>query len=152
MNCKNCNAQLIDGSSFCPFCGAEFSDDEIIKPKKVEVQAFTRKNPNEIKVAKVWKVLSKLSKIFGIVSLALCWIPILGFIMLDFSIPGLVFGVISGRGQANDTVARDRKKGIVLCILSITLTIICYVIFLVIVALITRKNLQQANNLYSPYY
>ena len=150
MICKNCGEQLIDGSSFCPFCGVEFSADEIVKPQKVEVQKFSKmkNNPNEINVPKVWKVFALVSKIIGIVTLATCWIPIFGFAMLSFSIPGIIFGALSKRGQVNDTVARNRKIGLILCVLSTILSIVFYIILLIIVYVMAVRSYQNAGNIY----
>ena len=72
MYCRNCGTQLIDGSNYCPYCGNEIDKKDIVVPKEPEIVDWSGadKNPNEIRVPKVWSVFAKLSKIFGIVSIS----------------------------------------------------------------------------------
>ena len=43
MKCKNCNAELLDNTSFCPYCGTK---SEYQQEQKVEVINETKKGPS----------------------------------------------------------------------------------------------------------
>lgn len=139
MYCKNCGKELIDGSKFCPYCGNEVDKEDIVVPTEPEIIDWSGadKNPNEIKVPKVWAVFAKISKIFGIVTISTFWIPIFGFAMLSLSIPGIVFGALSKKGRANETVAHNGRLGLILNIISTVLAFVAYILFVVIMALVS---------------
>ena len=153
MYCRNCGTQLIDGSNYCPYCGNEIDKKDIVVPKEPEIVDWSGadKNPNEIRVPKVWSVFAKLSKIFGIVSISTCWIPIFGLAMISLSIPGIVFGGLGKKGKANDTVAHNSNIGLILSIIATVLSIICYILFIVLLVWLGMSSASYYNDYYYYY-
>lgn len=135
MYCRNCGKELVDGSKFCSNCGALINEQkEEVKEEKVEViedYATTSQTP---KVSKVWVVFGKLAKIFGIVSISTCWIPILGLMILSISMPGIVFGALAmAKGKADRAVKSSGTIGMILSIVSTVLAFVFYILFIFLI-------------------
>ena len=113
MKCYNCGNEIPDGRDYCPVCGQSLI---------VNGQA------NELKV---WTVFGKLSKIFGIVSIATCWIPIL--LSWGFAIPAIVFGILASKKSKNEETISNGKTGKILSIIALIVSLLVYIIFLVVV-------------------
>lgn len=110
MYCRNCGTQLMDDNNFCPKCG--YPTNKVYVPVQQSQQTRT---------TTVWNKFYGLGKAFGIVSIATCWIPVMGILALMFSLPGIVFGAL-GKKVGSST-------GLVLSIVATVLSPIFYVIF-----------------------
>lgn len=80
------------------------------KEKKVEV--------SELNESPIFYKFAKLSKIFGIIALCLCYIPLIGE---SLAVVGIVFGSI-GKKSSNETVRRVASKGLTLSVISVIIS------------------------------
>ena len=131
MYCRNCGRELSKDSRYCPGCGAEqisqaTYDDPFTTTVAPEIV--------EKKPAKVWSIFSKIGKIFGIVTISTCWIPVWGMaIALELGIVGIVFCCL-GRKAKTDVADSNYRTGLKLAIPGIIISIVVYVVWLVILS------------------
>ena len=115
--CKGCGVELLDGTVFCPYCGAQVEKDEAKNLDFVDVNEtssneFEYTGTNEPKQeSKAFKIFAILGQVFGIVSLVF-----LGFTLLmsttsleaagsiamvgcEFGVPGFVFSIIGKKSK-----------------------------------------------------
>lgn len=123
MFCQNCGNQLEDSAKFCDSCGASVAADNIVVTDYTE----TVQENTAPKKAKCWSVFAKVSKILGIISIALCWIP---FVVVCSTGPvGIVFGCLGN--VAKDDVSRKNKTiGLTLSIIGSIVSFIAYFVLL----------------------
>lgn len=129
MYCSKCGSEIFGNPIFCPSCGANL--DSVKVEEKPVYQNVA--NNNEGHVAGVWRTFAKLAKVFGIVSICICWIPIFGFMAWAVSIPGIVFGSLGrNKGAASATVKSNGTIGMILSILSTVGAFLFYIIFIIL--------------------
>lgn len=137
MYCKNCGSKIDNNSKFCIFCGEklDYSNDNANVVKSEAENNNIRSNNNNcdnnhvIKKKGPWNGFAKAGFTLGIVSLAISWIPIYGFIFaLSLGIPGIVLSTL---GKKSAIYASKASVGLTLSIISIPVSIILFVIMLV---------------------
>ena len=92
MKCLQCNAETLEDSKFCPYCGAAISKEE---KDNIETKEYTISKKEE--EAKCWAKFAKISKILGIITICTFWIPIYGILAVETGVPGIVFGCLGKR-------------------------------------------------------
>ena len=110
MKCKMCNREIDTKFAFCPYCG------EKVDEYQIESQA-------EEKPAKVWFTFARLSKIFVIISISICFIPFMA--LYTVGIPGIVFGVLGKRAKTPEALDQCRT-GFVMSLVGIIMSAIAY--------------------------
>lgn len=133
MKCINCNAELLDNTAFCPYCGTK---SEYQQEQKVEVINETKKEEVETE-ASCWENFANISNTLGIVAISTFWIPILGLFAMLPGVPGIVFGALGKRSKKNgvsDIAQRGFTKSLVGTILSFVLFFVWY--FIIIIAIL----------------
>ena len=133
MKCKNCNAELLDNTAFCPYCGTK---SEYQHEPKVEVINETKKEEVETE-ASCWENFAKISDTLGIVAISTFWIPILGLLAMLPGAPGILFGALGKRSKkkgVSDIAQRGFTKSLVGTILSFALFFVWY--FIIIIAIL----------------
>ena len=121
MKCKNCNAELLEGSAFCPYCGTKCDSPEVEVLNKFEIPNEKQAEQKESE-ASCWEKFANISRILGIVTMCTFWIPIFGLFSMLPGIPGIVFGALgkhSKKNGVNDIAASGFTKSLVGTILSI---------------------------------
>ena len=153
MFCKNCGKELIEGSKFCPYCGIDVNPENVVVEETPEVVSTPEvvNEPEVVEVPKVWKVFAKISKIFGIISISTCWIPVLGLYMWMLSIPGIVFAALGRKGSKDPVVNSQSKVGLILSILSTVLAFVLYILFAVVLGVIIGLS-EYSSSYGSSYY
>lgn len=111
--CKNCGKELSEGQVFCPECGQSQNDEVVVETEQP-------------KVAKVWGVFAKLSKIFGIVAFILSFIPFLNIISWELGPVAIVFSIL---GKKDPTCTDLCKRGLVFGILGTVLGLVLYFVY-----------------------
>lgn len=129
MYCPNCGNQLSDDARFCNACGTAVQTEAKAEPAYQEPVYEEPVVVEEQKHAKCWSVFAKISKILGIISIALCWIQLLSF--CTTSIPGIVFGCL-GKGAHTEDADKMRKIGITLSIIGGIISIVIFLIRLLL--------------------
>lgn len=71
-----------------------------------------------------WKVFAKLGMIFGIISLAVSWVPVLGLGLLGIAEIGLIFSILGMKSRKN------KKKAVVGLVLTVLAFIACIAFFI----------------------
>ena len=126
MKCVKCDAQLLDGTDFCPYCGTENVDNSRLKSKfcpncrkmvlsNIEVcecgykfieviQPKAKEAPKD--EAGCWAAFAKVSNILGTTSLCIFWIPIFGLMAILPGTPGIVFGILGKRSKKENVIDR----------------------------------------------
>lgn len=108
--CKGCGVELLDGTVFCPYCGAQVEKDEAKNVEVVETQNDFVDVDAPKQESKAFTVFATLGMIFGFVTLFFLLITLLsaedpegawliacfGF---EFGIPGFVFSIIGKRSK-----------------------------------------------------
>ncbi len=151
MKCTSCNKELIDGTEFCPYCGVKKQAPVSVKTKFcpeccqqvlvdtetcecgykfVEILKPTEK-PEINQESGCWATFSKLSKIFGSISMAIFWIPIIGLFCLEISVPGIVFGAL-GKRSKKEYAKEDAKLGFKRCLFATIFSIVITYTLLII--------------------
>ena len=127
MFCQNCGNQLEDSAKFCDSCGASVAADYVVDNVVVSDYSDATQKNTPPKQAKCWSVFAKISKILGIISIALCWIP---FVVVCSTGPvGIVFGCLGN--VAKDDVSRKNKTiGLTLSIIGSIVSFIAYFVLL----------------------
>ncbi|MBQ4570420.1 MAG: zinc ribbon domain-containing protein [Bacilli bacterium] len=108
--CKGCGVELLDGTVFCPYCGAQVEKDEAKNVEVVETQNDFVDVDAPKQESKAFSVFATLGMVFGFVTLFFLLITLLsaedpegawliacfGF---EFGIPGFVFSIIGKRSK-----------------------------------------------------
>lgn len=153
MKCINCNANLIEGTDFCPYCGTENHDNAKLKTKFcpscqkivhydcnicvcgyrfVEViQPKAKEAPKE--EAGCWSAFSKVSNILGTISLCIFWIPIIGLYAFLPGVPGIVFGAL-GKHSNKENVKERAGSGLLKSILGTVFGILGFIFLIMIIS------------------
>ena len=142
MYCIKCGKEISDNVNFCPSCGAKvevvLKAEEVVvesvEEEVVETVVASQPVSTEPHVAGVWKTFAKLAKVFGIVSISTCWIPVFGLMMLTLSMPGIAFGALGmSKGKASKAVKSSGTIGMILSIIATVLAFVFYVLFIVLI-------------------
>ena len=131
MKCLNCNAELLEGSEFCPYCGTKCSNVETEVIENYELKNDTNNVKDE--EASCWAKFAKVSNILGIITLCTFWIPFIGLLAIETGIPGIVFGALGKRTKkpiAKEQANSGFTKSLVGTILSVVVFFIWYIIIL----------------------
>lgn len=118
MYCNKCGKEIESGAAFCSFCGAKVETVEVVS----EPVDFTKEPRGP------WKSFALVGFILGIVSLAMSWIPLVGFIFsMVLGITGIVLSSLGKRSVINHSKA---KTGLTLSIISLPVGFISYIVFI----------------------
>lgn len=148
--CPGCGVELLDGTTFCPYCGskvvnqneesqtADKQANENVVLEQVNETVITV--PQDKKVFKVFAVIGQALAIVTLVaiglSLLLLGIPQLGYIIAavgaEASVPAFVFGIIGKKSRSER--GKAKFAFIVGLIGTIVLTILV-IVFVVLIAL-----------------
>ncbi len=132
MKCNNCNAELLEGSSFCPYCGTKC--ESVVEPK---VEVLNNEPKEDVQTEPgCWAVFARISRILGIVTISTFWIPIFGLFAIIPGIPGIVFGGLGKNSKKNDvieTASSGFRKSLIGTILAVSF----YFLFVIIIAIAT---------------
>ena len=142
MICKNCGAQIPDGSAFCTECGAPVQQEQPIQQEPVQQPQYTPVQP----VVNDPGLNATPILITGILALALCWTGIGGLIcaiicmskVKKFQAAG---GVIAGKAKVGKILG---TLGLVFSILYI---VFWCVYFIVVVAAAATGVIQNSIDL-----
>ena len=125
MYCKKCGKQVEDGSSFCPYCGAD------LKEQEVEVVEAEEQKPQESRGP--WKAFAIVGYVLGIVGFVTSFF----LIGLEFSVPGIVFSAL-GKKTSDENAKAKANKGLKLSIagtiISIALTFVLAIVCVILIA------------------
>ena len=134
MKCKNCNAELLDESTFCPYCGTKCEEKPVEVIENVEIK---NEVPYQEHEAPCWAKFAKISSILGIISICTCWIPFYGILALEIGAAGIVFGALGKRTKKSEVKAQASSgfsQSLVGTILSFVLFFVWY--FIIIMAIL----------------
>ena len=124
MYCSSCGQEVNDGTKFCPYCGNELKVEEI----------------NNNKPSKVYSVFANIGKVFSIVAIASCWLPLFSLVL---AAPGIVFSAI-GKKSRDEEKIKSCKKSITRCIVG---AVISFIIFIFIFVLVILGAIEVADSL-----
>ena len=153
MKCSKCGAELLDNSSFCPYCGTK--TEEVVKPKVkfcpncqkavsaekeqcecgyrfVEVINEKKEEKPQNQEAGCWAIFAKVSRILGIVTISTFWIPIFGIMAIAPGIEGIIFGCL-GKVSKKPAAREMASSGFTKCLVGSILSIVAYVVWLRII-------------------
>lgn len=143
--CKGCGVELLEGTVFCPYCGAQVEKEESKDVEVVEVveindtQEYTGVDiPKQ--ESKAFKVFATLGMVFGFVSIGFGLLSLMASanpesaysisaVGCDFAIPGFVFSII---GKKSQTHRGKAVFGFIANLICMILLFILTVAFLVI--------------------
>ncbi|MBE6130393.1 MAG: zinc-ribbon domain-containing protein [Erysipelotrichaceae bacterium] len=147
--CKGCGTELLDGTVFCPYCGAQVEKDESKNVEFVDV-VETSNNQYEYTDADAPKQESKAFGVFATIGMILGFVTLF-FVMItllcgsapedawsvacvgfEFAIPGFVFSII---GKKSKNHRGKATFGFVANLVGMILLFILAVVFLVIAML-----------------
>ena len=124
MYCKKCGKQVEDGSSFCPYCGADLREQEV---EVVEAES----EKNEVSRGP-WKAFAIVGYFLGIVGFVTSFL-IFG---MEFSVFGIVFSAL-GLKTTDEEAKAKAKKGLKLSIAATIISVVLlFALMIVLVALI----------------
>jgi hypothetical protein len=118
MDCKYCGQEILDNENYCKNCGARVEKDTFVGEEKVEV---VEKQP-----LKCWSVFANTSKILGIITLCIFWIPIFGLFGTLTGIPGIVFGVLGKKANTEEAI-NNAKKGFITSLIGTILSVVLFI-------------------------
>lgn len=124
MKCENCNAELLDNTSFCPYCGTKTNINIVNVP---EVKEEVNNEPQ--KQAGCWKVFGKVASILGTIAVALCWLPLIGTIPGSY---GIVFGIL-GRVSKDEAAKEISTSGLRKSIIGTCVSFGLYILLCIII-------------------
>lgn len=125
--CMNCLKELNEKDLQCPACGTETWYSKNKKAGVVEQE--------EVPVPKSFTVLGKIGHIIGIVTLILAFVPYVNLISSEVAIVGIVFCIL---GKKDKSIKRKCKKGLKLSIWALVLSIVLYIVYTIIFALLAK--------------
>ena len=125
MYCQYCGQELPNDAKYCFKCGAAVEQEEI----DVETE-FVQENqvPSE---PKVWITFAKVGRILGIVSISICWLP-----LLTLSTVGIFGIVLSALGKKSRLYNHEAHVGFGLSLAGTIISIAVYMILVIIIAII----------------
>ena len=132
MKCKNCNAELLEGSSFCPYCGSKCDSPEVEILNKNEIPNEKQAEEKDTE-ASCWESFANVSRILGIVTMSTFWIPIFGLFAMLPGIPGIVFGALGKRSKKYG-VSDTASSGFIKSLLGTILSFVAYIFWLFAIA------------------
>ena len=152
--CNGCGAELLDGTTFCPYCGERVAPSNADENKEVESEIINEtvniQESNDFssgapKEKKVFQVFATLGQIFAIITLVciggslLCFgVPEIGYMIcamgFEVSIPAFIFGIIGKKSISG------RKKGIFALIVGIVGTVVLAILFIVLLVLLVLNG------------
>lgn len=133
MKCNNCNAELLEGSSFCPYCGTKCDEGSNSVVKEVEVLNNEPKEEVQTEPG-CWATFAKISNILGTVTMCTFWIPIFGFLAIIPGVPGIVFGGL-GKNSKKDDVKERAASGFRKSLIGTILATALYFLVIFIIAI-----------------
>lgn len=116
VKCKGCGVELLEGTVFCPYCGAQVQTNEEQKVDNVsepKVESYSADSGVSIvpKEKGAFKVFALLGMIFGIVNMSLTLLSIISDITglsyliallgIELAVPGFVFSIIGKKSITN---------------------------------------------------
>lgn len=142
MYCKNCGAEIADGSAFCTECGAPVQKEEPIQQEPIQQEPiqqepvqpqYVQAEPQYTPVQPAADVNSTPILITGILALALCWTGIGGLIcaiicmnkVKQFQAAG---GVLAGKAKVGKILG---TLGLVFSILYMVFWVIYFIVVIV---------------------
>lgn len=129
MFCRICGKEVADDVRFCPYCGADLSEqmtEEVVDA----VEATSENDDNG-----PWKVFALIGFILGIVSLA----GSLFFIGLTTGVPGIVFSIL-GKKSNNPDRQSQAAKGLKLSIWGLIVSVVVYIVFIVVLVILVANG------------
>ena len=131
MRCKYCGQEVLEEANFCNNCGANLKEETIEQEEIKDAEMINESNENQQAPLKCWSIFAKVSKILGIVSLCICWIPIVGLFGILPGIPGIVFGAL-GKKANNDEANANAKKGFVMSLIGSIIAVSFYLLIFIV--------------------
>ena len=128
MYCTKCGTEVSESANYCPRCGEKLEEKISLEENRIGEIVYSCGSTD-----KLWVVFGKLSKIFGIIALALCWLPY--FLGLVFGLPAIVLGGMARRKSAYQKTRRNASVGIGLAIPAFIISSLVFFVFIVFVAL-----------------
>ena len=123
MYCKYCGKELPEDAKFCPSCGKS------IDAKNESVVYETTPAYTLPKEPKVWITFAKIGKVLGVISIAICWIPMLT--LSTVGIPGIVFSAL---GKKSKLYNNEAHTGFTLSLLGTIISGVVYFLIFIIAA------------------
>ncbi len=121
MFCAKCGKEMDDNVKFCPSCGADAAAPTISEPSQASFSEPAYSEQPESSGTGVGAMVC------GIISLVLCWIPIVGLVL------GIVAVVLGGKGR--QTLPPDKRgmalAGFIMGIIGMVIGIIMLIAMIV---------------------
>ena len=133
MKCNNCNAELLDGTEFCPYCGTktEYTSDK----KEPEIITLNNHPKEEVDTEPgCWAKFALISNILGTITISTFWIPLLGLFSIFPGIPGIVFGGL-GKNTKKADVKPLAGSGFTKSLVGTILSVVSYFVWVIIIAI-----------------
>ena len=130
MKCKNCNAELLDNTAFCPYCGTKCEEQVIEVLDNMEYIKEFNEQCNEEPTC--WEKFGNVAHVLSNVTIATFWIPILGVYSMLTGIPAIVFSSLAKKSKKETVISKAKSS----FIKSLIGTILSFVIFIFWVVLI----------------
>ena len=133
MKCNNCNAELLDGTEFCPYCGTktEYTSDK----KEPEIEVLNNQSKEEVDTEPgCWAKFAQISNILGTITISTFWIPLFGLFSIFPGIPGIVFGGL-GKNSKKDDVKPIAESGFTKSLIGTILSVVSYFVWIIIIAI-----------------
>ena len=131
MKCNNCNAELLDGTEFCPYCGTktEYTSDK----KEPEIEVLNNQTKEEVDTEPgCWAKFAQISNILGTITISTFWIPFLGLLSMFPGIPGIVFGGL-GKNSKKEDVKTIAESGFTKSLVGTILSVVSYFVWVIII-------------------
>jgi len=127
--CSKCGAENKDEAKYCSECGADLVTSSITT-SNVNSNSSEKTGDD----GKPWPTFAKLGKTFGIISLALCWIP---YSMFYLGGIGIVFSCLGKWSKSNREQA---EKGFNMSLISVILNFVLSIVGIGVLAFLSAKN------------
>lgn len=135
MKCNKCNAELLDGTEFCPYCGTKTEYTSNNKVPEVEVLNNQPKGETNTE-AGCWAKFAQISSILGTITISTFWIPFVGLFSMFPGIPGIVFGGL-GKNTKKDDIKPIAESGFIKSLVGTILSIVSYFVWVFIIIFAT---------------
>ena len=133
MFCKKCGKQVEDGSSFCPYCGADLREQQ----EEVVDANFDEPTPSR----GPWKAFAIVGYVLGIVGFATSFL-IFG---MDIAIFGIVFSALGKKTTDEDAKAKA-EKGLKLSIAGTIISFVLLFVLIVVAAVLVSLDILNGEN------
>ena len=130
MYCKKCGKMVEDGSTFCPYCGADLREEQVEVNENDVAEAAPANEDNG-----PWKVFALVGYILGIVSLA----GSILFIGLGTGVPGIVLSIL-GKKSTNPDRQQKAAKGLKLSIWGLIISTVLYIVLIVVLTILVMNG------------